>query len=210
MPSESIVVPHEDGAATSEQLACYANAHLSTANNPYLVSVIWWDAQSNFFVDFFGTDKPKTQEMSERESHLGNVCRIRQKEQNSFKPRSVRPSIWPENAGQTYRRHSKAGEHGYSSAPEASGEVPLAATLAEHVRQLGEVDGTPVDGTLSALQSLIDSGHTLPPMPLLLAGSWGRIGFSLHIPDYSKMKKAELKQNCKDPGLKYGGIRKLY
>ena len=98
MPSESIVVPHEDGAATSEQLACYANAHLSTANNPYLVSVIWWDAQSNFFVDFFGTDKPKTQEMSERESHLGNVCRIRQKEQNSFKPRSVRPSIWPENA----------------------------------------------------------------------------------------------------------------
>ena len=96
MPSESIVVPHEDGAATSEQLACYANAHLSTANNPYLVSVIWWDAQSNFFVDFFETDKPKTQEMSERESHLGNVCRIRQKEQNSFKPRSVRPSVWPE------------------------------------------------------------------------------------------------------------------
>ena len=93
MPSESIVVPHEDGAATSEQLACYANAHLSTANNPYLVSVIWWDAQSNFF----GTDKPKTQEMSEREAHLGNVWRIKQKEQNSFKPRWVRPG-WPEKS----------------------------------------------------------------------------------------------------------------
>ena len=104
MPSESIVVPHEDGAATSEQLACYANAHLSTANNPYLVSVIWWDAQSNFFVDFFGTDKPKTQEMSERESHLGNVCRVRQKEQNSFKPPSCMDASWTSSRTHPGRR----------------------------------------------------------------------------------------------------------
>ena len=122
MPSESIVVPHEDGAATSEQLACYANAHLSTANNPYLVSVIWWDAQSNFFVDFFGTDKPKTQEMSERESHLGNVCRIRQKEQNSFKPRSVRPSVWPEN-GVSTDVHGGALAASMQEVPSASGRI---------------------------------------------------------------------------------------